>query len=153
MESGNKEILQEMVKIELNAQSLYLLYQKHFSEDADFWGAIADEEATHGSLINLAIDVLDHDILDTIFTCDDLSHLKEANAGIREYIEGFEKKVPTKEDAYSFAINLEKMGHESLYEEKMVKKADSKQMEIFQKMNRECKNHAARIERLLATTE
>ena len=27
------------------------------------------------------------------------------------------------------------------------------QMEILQKMNKECKNHADRIERLLATTE
>lgn len=145
----NKEIIQEMVNIEKNAEDLYRLYQDRFAEDARFWDDIADEETTHGSLIRLAVDVLRPRELEKIFTYDDLQQLKELNASIRGYIENFDKNPPTKEEAYRFAIDLEKSGYEAFYQGRMTESSDSKQMEIFQKMNRDCKDHAERIEKLL----
>ncbi|MFC1479940.1 hypothetical protein ACFL5Y_00635 [Candidatus Omnitrophota bacterium] len=144
-----EDLIREALRAEKGMQDLYDLYKKHFSEDADFWKNLAEEEKTHWSLINMGKDVLTPDVMEEIFLFDNLEHLKEVNDLVESYVNNFEKNLPKKEDAYNIAIRLEKVAYEIFYQEKMKASPGSSQMEIFQKLNNGCKDHADRIREVM----
>jgi len=144
-----QEMLQEALRAERNMQNLYALFKEHFKDDADFWEEIKNEEKQHESIVNLAKDVLTPDLMSEMFLFDNFEKLRETNNMVEDYIQNFENNTPSKEEAYNLAIRLEKGEYELFYQEAMSKKVALDQMEIFQKLNNGCVDHAKKIEELL----
>jgi hypothetical protein len=148
MNDKKEEILDEAIRAETNMSKLYEVYQERFSEDAEFWGKLAEEEKDHASIINMARDVLSEEVLSQVFSYGDLDRLKEVNEQVEGLIEEYGTKAPSKEEAYDIAIELEEKAFELFYQKKMTWEPNSNEMDVLQKLNKDSKDHAARIKKL-----
>jgi len=149
MGHNKKELLNEMILIEKNMALLYELYAELFKKDTGFWQAISSEEVRHAIVLDtgnlyMAIEKLPDEAL-----YKDLDSLKLVNKSINQAIAGYRKLPPPIEDAYNFAIQMEKCAAEAYYQKLMEKNHAHETIKVWQQLNGDSVGHADRIRALL----
>jgi len=147
MKSNREELLKEAIKLELNVGDLYRLYSERFTEDSAFWLQMAKEEAHHAGLLDLAQDFFDGFPEEIVFR--NVEVLKKGNRIIEDTVERYKKQLPSKQECYQYAIDLESGAYEVHYQQLVTQSPTSKKMQTFQKINDDDKDHARRIQELL----
>ena len=74
-----------------------------------------------------------------------LEELRSANSTIVELLEKHQDTPPSREDAFNLALKLEQSAGEIHFQQFMEKSSTSKLDSIFQRLNRDDKDHAIRI--------
>ena len=145
----NEELSQhikESTQLELNVGELYLVFHRVSPDDADFWWRLYIEEKNHAALIRsieegfLPLGILPDELLSS-----SLGKIREANTAIVTLIARFKTASPSREEAFSIAHNLEESAGEIHFQTFMKKETESRIDGVFQRLNREDKDHAARI--------
>lgn len=142
-----KQFLDESIQLELNVSDLYQLFYVKFPEDSEFWWQLSLEEVNHAALIRSINDIflpekiLPHGVIQT-----QNSELHQINSSIRERILHFKANTPSRYAAFIYAYELENSAGEAHYELFMNEIPGSNVEKIFQKLNGDDKNHAARID-------
>lgn len=146
------QIVEESVKLELNLVTLYKLFSSLFSEDADFWDQLAQEEKQHASLIKAAFEVASsRNVLNTYdeFPAEILSpslkELVKMNNRILSLKRSFIEKPPSRNSTFGIASSLEQSAGEMHYNEAMDKPSDNEYIKILQRLNKDDKDHCQRI--------
>lgn len=147
MERQKEAMLEEAIALELNVYELYIFYHKTFTEDKSFWLQMAMEEKEHAALLELARDFFPFFPEEIIY--NNLDVLKKTNKDIKETIARYKKQLPSRNEGYHYAINLENSAYELHYQLLATQKSDSEKIQTFQKLNTDDKDHAKRIEELL----
>jgi len=139
-------LIEESINLELNVADLYLLFNKLFPEDADFWWELSLEEKNHGALLRSGKEVFlprnkfPHDLIE-----DRLHVLVDINSEINSLIKKYEVNPPSREKAFNVALNIENSAGELHFQRFMDKEANLKIDDIFKQLNKDDKNHAKRI--------
>jgi len=152
MDHAIKIFLKESIELELNIGDLYQLFSVKFPADYDFWWKISIEEMNHAALIESINDVFmneDNETMDSIET--QTSDLHKMNISIKDSIENYKLVPPTRLEAFKYSLEIENSASESHFEIFMNSVQNSPVVKIFQKLNGEDKNHAARIENYMKT--
>jgi rubrerythrin len=147
MEREKEEILEEAIQLELNMSNLYLFYRESF-EDKAFWKQMAKEEREHAALLELAKDFFDKFPKEIIY--NNLNELKGVNKDIKDTIDKYKKELPARGEAYEYAFGVENSAYELHYHKLLTDKSNSEEIKTFQKLNAADKDHAERINKLLA---
>jgi hypothetical protein len=138
--------LKEAIEMELNVGDVYLLFSAKFPKDYDFWWKISMEELNHAALIESINDVF---LPDSSFPMDSIDiqaeDLRKVNLSIREKIEEYKLISPSRLEAFNYGFELENSAAEFHFEHFMTTVQNSPIVEIFQKLNGDDVNHAARI--------
>jgi hypothetical protein len=145
-----KEILIEMIKTEKNMAELYRLFAGYFEKDRRFWSAIKSEEDQHASLLESAVLLLALDMLPDIALIDKLKGLNEMNRSIVRVTEAYGNNMPPKEEAYNFAIQMEKSLGEKFFQELLKMKLAPGVVAAWQQLADESIAHSERIAALLS---
>lgn len=147
MDNAKKELLEEAIQVEINMAKLYLFFRDNFTKDKDFWGKIAEEEAGHAALLNLAKDFFDKYPKNILY--DNINALKAVNKKIKSIITNYTIKKPSEKEAYEQAFRLENSAYELHYENLLESSSNEEAIKTFQKLNEDDKNHANRIRELI----
>ncbi len=147
MNKRKEALLQEAIALELNMHELYIFYHRTFTQDKDFWLRMATEEKEHAALLRLAGDFISFFPEEIIY--NNLDILQKTNQDIKETIEQYKQKPPSREEAYLYAIGLESSVYELHYQNLVTLPSESEKLQLFQKLNTDDKDHAERIRALL----
>lgn len=142
----DSSLLDESIQLELNTAELYKIFHKTFSEDVEFWWRLYLEEENHAALIRSGKEnflPLGKFPLDLV--SKSLEELKQANAALLTFIKTCRETPPSREEAFNIAIEVEESAGEIHFQEFMERKAKSNIDDIFQRLNKEDKDHAIRI--------
>ena len=138
--------MEESIKLELNVAELYNFFATAFPEDFDFWQELCWEEKHHAHLIKTMKKLL---LSSEEFPKELLSYslqdLIEANNKLKSLIKKYNKKPPSRKDAFNIAISIEKAAGEIHYQHAMDVPFHLNYMEIWQQLNEDDKNHVKRI--------
>lgn len=139
-------LAEEAIELELNFSELYLSFHKAFPEDADFWWRLVLEEQNHAALIKSAKEFF---MSLKEFPADFLPSSLETLAATNQELLALRKKhrnaPPSRKEAFQMALTLEESAGEIHLQNAMAKPPDSRILEIFQKLNRDDKDHSSRI--------
>jgi rubrerythrin len=141
------ELIEQSIRLELNAAAIYHVFFEAHPEDAEFWWRLYLEEKNHAALIRSAKESfakIDKFPLELI--SGSLEVLKMDNARLEALLEKFKQAPPNRREAFQVAIELENTAGELHYLQFMEKKAQNSIESVFQHLNQEDKNHAARIQ-------
>jgi len=147
-------IIFESIKLEENVSRLYLLFSKLYSEDAQFWMQLCKEEIEHASIYrnflenHLPMTLFPEEIIDS-----DLGRIKANNTLIENEMEGFLVRHKRKMDAYRFAVQIEDMASEDIFQQAMTADTDNEALLLLQRINKDSVGHKQRIIDLIAEKE
>jgi rubrerythrin len=146
------QVLEEAIELELNVAELYLFFSYHFPEDNDFWWKLALEEKNHAALLKSGQQYFVEANLfpEEILSCK-LDILIRINQKIKNFITKFQETPPCRETALQVALELEQSAGEVHFQTAMEILPTSKALEMFQYLNRDDKDHAARIQAYMQT--
>jgi len=140
------KMLDESILLELNVAKLYRLFNELFPEHAVFWWKIHLEEKNHAALIR---SIKEHfepvGKVPTDLLSSSIEKLQDSNATITSLINRYVDVTPSVKEAFNAALKLELTAGEIHYQNFMNKNQGSVLNRIFQKLNNEDKNHAARL--------
>lgn len=140
------ELIEESVQLELNVGELYLVFHRVSPDDADFWWRLFVEEKNHAALIrSIEEGFMPAGILPDELLSSSLGKIREANTAIVALIARFKTASPSREEAFSIAHKLEESAGEIHFQTFMEKQTESTIDQVFQRLNREDKDHATRI--------
>jgi hypothetical protein len=140
------QLIEESVQLELNVAELYLVFYRALPEDADFWRRLFMEEKNHAALIrSIEEGFMPAGILPKGLLSSSLGKIREANAGIVTLIARFKTASPSREEAFSIARKVEESAGEIHFQAFMKKLTESGIDQVFQRLNRDDKDHAMRI--------
>ena len=148
MDEKAKELLEEAIKLEMNMSELYLFYHRNFEEAEDFWMTLAKEERHHAALLEFGKDFFQAFPEEIIY--QNIEEMKKANKKIEKTLMQYREEIPSKKDAYQFAIDLENSAYELHYQQLLDNDPETKEMKVLQKLNEDDKDHAGRIRGFLA---
>ncbi len=140
------QLIDESIKLELNIAELYNIFDEAFPEDADFWSKLHMEEENHAALIRGVAETYD---LSVEFSADmlfpSLQDLKNANSKIVSLIVEYRSNPPSRETAFTVALEIEQSSGEIHFQRFMEKESNDRIVQIYQQLNKDDKNHAARL--------
>lgn len=140
------QVVEESIKLESNVAELYEIFATVFSEDYDFWKKLSLEEKNHVHLIKIEKDLLlSYAKFPAEILFSSLQNLIEVNNKLLSLLKEYKDKPPSRESAFNIAISLEKSAGEIHFQNAMNKSVDSEYIKIFQRLNRNDKDHARRI--------
>ena len=148
MNEGNlRQLIDEAIKLELNVAEIYLSFHHRFPEDAGFWWKIAIEEKNHAALLrNGKQFFLDAGMFPDDIVGDSLEALIKANNDLGSIIRQEKEAPPSRGVALNLALKLEELAGEIHFQHAMQQaKHPSEAIKLFQSLNEDDKNHAARI--------
>jgi len=146
MEAGFLEIVDESINLELNASRLYTLFHETFPEHAGLWWGLVVEEKNHAALLRSIKECFaPAEIFPAELLASSLQVIQKNNAELLRLIKQFEKVPPTVEESFRVALELEQSAGEAHYQQFMGRQVESRIDLIFQKLNKEDKNHAERL--------
>ena len=146
MKEGLTHLVEESIQIELNVAELYMLFKAVFPEDADFWWRLALEEKNHAALVrSIKESFLPVGVLPDKLLSSSLQELRKVNAKILDLIVKFRNSPPSRGESFRIAFELEESAAEIHFQEFMENAPSSTIEEMFQKLNKDDKDHAARI--------
>jgi ferritin len=141
-----EKIIDESIKLELNISNIYTIFGEVFPGDSAFWSDLALEEDHHASLIKDGQHTLSTEgefPLDLL--APKVQMLEEVNGKLSALLEEYSKSIPSRETAFNVALNLEESAGEVHFQRAMEKPPTSTIMRMFQRLNKDDKNHADRI--------
>ena len=139
------KLAEEAMRLEYNVSKLYMIFRDAYPEDTAFWWQLVIEESNHAALIKSGRDYFMPvmDFPDGIFPA--MEDMREANKELESLLEKYEADPPSREIAFNVALKTEMSAGELHFQQTMTKSADSKILELFQKLNQDDKDHAKRI--------
>ncbi|MBN1872323.1 MAG: hypothetical protein JW800_07100 [Candidatus Omnitrophica bacterium] len=147
MEDKKRELFNLAVKLETNICRLYIFYRDHFTEEGSFWAKMAEEESHHASIVELAGEYYDKFPQELIYS--NAENLKKVNRDIEEKIKKYAEKPPSRREAYEYAYNLENSAYEFHFQNVVSKKSESREIKRLKELNKDDRDHAERIKKLL----
>lgn len=145
-----RELLNAMVETETNMEKLYGLYAARFRDDRDFWEEIKSEENQHAAILQTGELYLLFNVLPDEALLDKLEALKATNLSIRTVTQEYAQHMPSKEEAYNYAVQMEKSLSEAFFQELLKMKGAPEIIAVWQKFGAESVDHSERIRRLLS---
>ena len=139
------EILDESVRFEKNAMTLYQLFSEIFPDDSKFFKCLSGEEQYHAELVESMRQPLNADALPGEMLYRNLEKLRYSNELVERLIEKFAKEHPSRQEAFNCALALETSGSELVFQSMMQKDSANKIMKTFKEMAGFCKDHVRRI--------
>ena len=147
MSSKLTQLANEAIRLELNVGKLYLLFRDICPDDAAFWWQLAIEENNHASLIRSGTDFfMQAGLFPTEILPPFIADLQKTNAKLGALLEQYDKNLPSREEAFNLALETERSAGEIHFQHIMTKSADSRILELFQKLNTDDKDHVKRIQ-------
>lgn len=140
----NERAIEEAIRLELNMRDLYSLYAVLFPEDKVFWQKISKEEEGHALIIEKCKSIPDYFPEDFVFP--DAGILTIENKKVQDAIVSYRSSRPDRDEAYKFALSMERDAAEAHYQSFTVK---TDNVDLFKKLNSDDKDHAERIAGLL----
>jgi hypothetical protein len=144
MEKTVFKLIDEAIKLEYNMSKLYGIFSEYIDEDRIFWNRLESEEKNHAALLKTVKDFINFDRFPKHIVPENSENLVASNKKVLEAIDSFILN-PARDNAFSLALELEKSAGEIHYQHFMDTDAKDKVTEIFQRLNRDDKDHAARI--------
>lgn len=139
-------IIDESIKLELNASELYYIFYENYIEDSDFWWELHMEEKNHASLLRSIKEFfVPYNKIPEDLVVDNLRLLKETNKEIEDIIEYVKKAKPSRLAAFTTALKLEQSAAETHFQNFMEGSFGEKFEEVIRRLNREDRNHYLRI--------
>ncbi|MBT8762374.1 hypothetical protein KFV02_00305 [Desulfohalobiaceae bacterium Ax17] len=139
-------LIDESIQLEHNIAKLYTIFHATFPEDADFWWQLVLEEKNHAALIRAGkesfapIGKFPVELLSS-----SLQKLRDANKKAVALARKCLDTPPSREEAFNIALEFEQSAGEIHFQRFMEKKTDVQLIKIFQKLNKDDKNHATRL--------
>ncbi len=139
------KLAEEAMRLEYNVSKLYMIFRDAYPEDAAFWWQLVIEEGNHAALIKSARDYfMPVGVFpDGMFPV--MEDMQEANVELESLLEQYAADPPSREIAFNVTLKTEMSAGEIHFQNTMTKIADSKILEMFQKLNQDDKDHAKRI--------
>ena len=145
----NKELSQlfdESIQLEQNVAKLYETFHHAFPEDAHFWWELVLEEKNHASLLQSGKDRFEPlGKFPIEMLSSSIQELKSVNSEIQDIIKKYQDTIPSREDAFNIAFKLEQSAGELHFQQFMEKESESELDKIFQRLNRDDKDHAIKV--------
>ncbi|MFC1490940.1 rubrerythrin family protein [Candidatus Latescibacterota bacterium] len=141
-----KQTIDESINLELNISELYLIFNNAFQEDANFWWELSEEELNHAELVRKAgrIDILPDGIVSELLHSI-LQDLIDDNIEVISLINKYKLTAPSREEAFNVALDVERSASEMHFQKFMENYSDNVLFQLFQKLNKDDKDHYARI--------
>ena len=140
------QLIDESIKLELNASKIYMFFCNTFPEDSGFWRKLVLEEENHADLIKSGKGTF---LLPGQFPSkllvSSVQTLCKTNNKLISLLKKYNEKPPSRESAFNIALNIEKSAGELHFQLAMEKSPTSSIMEVLQILNKDCKDHANRI--------
>jgi hypothetical protein len=139
------KLAEEAMQLEYNVSKLYMIFRDTHPEDSDFWWQLVIEEGNHAALIKSGIEYF---IPVGVFPegmFPEMEDMQQANAELQSLLEQYATDPPSRETAFNVALKTEMSAGEMHFQRTMTKTADSKILDLFQKLNEDDKDHAKRI--------
>ena len=139
------ELAEEAMKLEYNVSKLYMIFRDAHPEDQDFWWQLVIEEGNHAALIKSGRDYFMPvgAFPEGMFPA--MEEMEKANKQLESLLKKYTADPPSREVAFNVALKTEMSAGELHFQHTMAKPADSKVLELFQKLNQDDKDHAKRI--------
>lgn len=139
-------IINESIQLELNVAELYTIFHGAFPEDADFWWKLLLEEKNHAALIRSIKEIFlpAGKFPEEMFSTS-LEKLRKSNTGLLGLINKFRHVAPSREDAFSIALEVEQSAVEIHFQKFIDKKGKSNIEKIFEHLNRDDRDHVERL--------
>lgn len=153
MDPSVEFIFHEAIKLEKTIGKLYSFFEKLFPEDSQFWNKLSKEEEKHAQILKEEHDIfLIQKLVPEGLTEPNWTKNLEQIGEIENFIENSEKESPSKNDAYEFALKIEKEAGELHFQRTAVTNKEGEDTNIFKMLVQEDKNHALRIEKFIQET-
>ena len=145
-------VVDESIQLELNVSELYQTFHAAFPGDADFWWELIIEEENHAALIRSIKETFmpAGKFSDEIFL-NSLETLKKHNLALCNLIKKYRAAIPSREDAFNTALEVEQSACEIHFQKFIDKKEKSHIERIFEQLNRDDKDHVKRIRSYMKT--
>ena len=139
-------VIDESIQLELNVSALYKIFHAAFPADADFWWELLIEEENHAALIRSIKEAFmpAGKFSDGMFL-NSLEILKKHNQALCHLIREYRNAVPSREDAFKSALEVEQSACEIHFQKFIERKEKSRIEKIFEQLNRDDKDHVKRI--------
>lgn len=140
------ELLELSIELELKASELYRLFGELYPADQDFWYQLHIEERSHATLLRAALaSFSNRGVLPTNMLSSSRADVQETIEEIQSLIDQCKASPLTRRDAFQIALKLEDESAEQHYNHFMGKAPESPIEEVYQKLNRQDKDHKERI--------
>lgn len=145
-----EELIDESIRLELNAARLYLLFAEALDADVDFWKQLAAEEEHHAELLRVVRESFvkegsfPHDLVSV-----SIELLAIGNATIDAMIEKVKSNPPTRVEACEAALIIEQDIGESYYSNFIEQATSNPAESVFRILNKGDQVHEERIQTLL----
>ena len=154
MENQYTPLFKEAIRVERNIASFYTLCAIHFKDDQLFWQTLSEEEEHHAKILENGLELLlEQNLFPGAILELDTKELKATNEKLEEKIAEYKEKVPSKKEAYSYALELEQASLEFFFQQTTSDKSDEKATRIFDNLVGFDKDHAQRIQDLIDATK
>jgi len=151
MDKKLAKLFDEAICLEINVAQLYDIFRWYFPDDDFFWARLSMEERNHAALLEAGKnnfkpqDQFPDDILPS-----SIKDLSSVNLELSDLIDQYNKKPPSREEAFNIALDMEKAAGEFHFQKFMGKTTATTLDQIFQKLNMDDKDHAKRIHNYMA---
>jgi hypothetical protein len=140
------DLIDESIRLEMNAAQLYRIFSEVYTDDSDFWWQLHLEEKSHATLIRAARDsFIKRGNFPTALIMDSIEDLKASNRKIENLIKQFTAAPLEQHDACRAAVALENESGELHFTKFMDKETTDSLESVFQQLNRGDKAHEERI--------
>ena len=140
------QLFDESIQLELNVAELYKMFGAAFSYDSFFWKRLAIEEENHASLLQAGKDRFEPlGKFPIEMISPSIQELKFVNSEIQDIVKKYQDTIPSREDAFNIALKLEQSAGELHFQQFMEKESESEIDKIFQRLNRDDKDHAEKL--------
>ena len=142
--------LYEASGLETLVAELYMLFERSFPEDYDFWHQLALEEKNHATLIRAIQDNPNwSNQFVSSFAPDLLREVKEVKKWLSSVIAGFSEEKPDRKTAFHTALKVENSAGEIDYQNVMTQNSDSWILKGLQNINKYDRDHINRLKRYM----
>ena len=139
------KLAEEAMRLEYNVSKLYMIFRDAHPEDEDFWWQLVIEEGNHAALIKSGRDYFMPVGVFPEGMFPAMEEMEKANKQLESLLKKYTADPPSREVAFNVALKTEMSAGELHFQHTMAKPADSKVLELFQKLNQDDKDHAKRI--------
>ena len=146
MDKELTQLFDESIRLELNVAALYKIFGAAFPDDSFFWRRLAMEEENYAGLLKSGknrFEPLGKFPLEILPSSTE--ELESVNSSIKNMIKKYEKTPPSREEAFNLALELEQSAGELHFQQFMEKESPSELEKIFQRLNRDDKDHIEKI--------
>ncbi|MBN2415088.1 rubrerythrin family protein [bacterium] len=147
MKNTFADLIDESIQLELNVGEIYRMFQHMFPQDHDFWWTLALEEQNHAALLRSGKEIFaPRDQFPEDLLAKSIRDLKKTNTMLRQMRAEYTTSPPDREMALRTALELEHSAGELHFQHFMDQTDGTPADTIFRKLNKDDKDHAARIQ-------